>query len=107
LKAAIAGVFIGSAWQRCRVHFMRNVLARVPKASGEMVAAAVRTVFAQPDGTHVRRQLVEVADMLRGQFPDVAGMLTGAADDVLAFTGFPQLTRDVRAVRQGCRKGWG
>jgi transposase-like protein len=90
LKAAIAGVFIGSAWQRCRVHFMRNVLARVPKASGEMVAAAVRTVFAQPDGTHVRRQLEEVADMLRGQFPDVAGMLTGAAEDVLAFTGFPQ-----------------
>ena len=90
LKAAIAGVFIGSAWQRCRVHFMRNVLARVPKASGEMVAAAVRTVFAQPDGTHVRRQLVEVADMLRGQFPDVAAMLTGAAEDVLAFTGFPQ-----------------
>ncbi len=39
----------------------------------------MRTVFAQPDGTHLRRQLVEVADMLRSQFPDVAGMLTGAA----------------------------
>ena len=90
LKAAIAGVFIGSSWQRCRVHFMRNVLARVPRASGEMVAAAVRTVFAQPDATHVRRQLVEVADMLRGQFPDVAAMLTDSAEDILAFTGFPQ-----------------
>ncbi|HUP87024.1 MAG TPA: IS256 family transposase [Acidimicrobiales bacterium] len=89
LKAAIAGVFIGSAWQRCRVHFMRNVLARVPTASAEMVAAAVRTVFAQPDPQHVRRQLAEVADMLRSQFPDVAAMLTDAAEDILAFTAFP------------------
>ena len=46
LKAAIASVFVGSSWQRCRVHFMRNVLARVPRASAEMVAAAIRTVFA-------------------------------------------------------------
>ncbi len=89
LKAAIAGVFIGSSWQRCRVHFMRNVLARVPKASAEMVAAAVRTIFAQPDPTHVRRQLAEVADMLRSQFPEVATMLTDASEDILAFTGFP------------------
>jgi len=50
LKAAIASVFIGAAWQRCRVHFMRNVLSRVPKASSEMVAAAVRTVFATRRG---------------------------------------------------------
>jgi transposase-like protein len=90
LKAAIASVFIGSAWQRCRVHFMRNVLARVPKASSEMVAAAVRTVFAQPDAPHVRRQLDEVTRMLAGQFPDVATMLENAAEDLLAFTTFPQ-----------------
>ena len=90
LKAAIASVFIGSAWQRCRVHFMRNVLSRVPRASSEMVAAAVRTVFAQPDAAHVRSQLTEVTTMLRPQFPDVAGMLTDAAEDLLAFTAFPQ-----------------
>ena len=90
LKAAIASVFIGSAWQRCRVHFMRNVLSRVPKASAEMVAAAVRTVFAQPDAGHVRSQLTEVTTMLRPQFPDVAVMLTDAAEDLLAFTSFPQ-----------------
>jgi putative transposase len=90
LKHAIASVFVGAAWQRCRVHFMRNVLARVPKASAEMVAAAVRTVFAQPDAAHVRSQLEEVARMLAGQFPDVASMLTDAAEDLLAFTGFPQ-----------------
>jgi putative transposase len=47
---------IGAAWQRCRVHFLRNVLAQVPKGSQEMVAAAVRTIFAQPDAEHVREQ---------------------------------------------------
>jgi transposase-like protein len=90
LKQAIESVFIGSTWQRCRVHFMRNVLARVPKASTEMVAAAIRTIFAQPDADHVRSQLTEVTTMLQSQFPDVADMLTDAATDLLAFTGFPQ-----------------
>jgi putative transposase len=89
LKAAISSVFVGSAWQRCRVHFMRNVLARVPKASAEMVAASIRTIFAQPDAAHVRTQLTEIAAMLRGQFPDVAGMLVDAGEDILAFTHFP------------------
>jgi putative transposase len=89
LKAAIVSVFIGAAWQRCRVHFMRNVLAKVPKASAEMVAAAIRTIFAQPDATHVRAQLDEVARMLAGQFPDVATMLHNAVEDVLSFTNFP------------------
>jgi putative transposase len=90
LKAAIASVFIGSAWQRCRVHFMRNVLSRVPKASAEMVAAAVRTIFAQPDAGHVRSQLGEVVRMLSDRFPDIAAMLDDASEDLLAFTGFPQ-----------------
>jgi transposase-like protein len=67
---------------------MRNVLARVPKASAEMVAA-IRTIFAQPDATHVRSQLDEVAHMLDAQFPDVAALLRDACDDLLAFTAFP------------------
>ena len=79
LKAAIAAVFIGAAWQRCRVHFMRNVLARVPKGISEMVAAAIRTVFAQPDAEHVRSQLDVIAGMLGRQFPAVATMLRDAA----------------------------
>ncbi|HEV2361344.1 MAG TPA: IS256 family transposase [Acidimicrobiales bacterium] len=90
LKAAIGAVFIGAAWQRCRVHFMRNVLAKVPKASAEMVAAAIRTIFAQPDAAHVRSQLDEITAMLTGQFPDVATMLADAAEDLLAFSAFPQ-----------------
>jgi putative transposase len=49
LKGAIASVFLGSGWQRCKVHFLRNVLAQIPKGNSEMVLAAIRTIFAQPD----------------------------------------------------------
>jgi transposase-like protein len=91
LKAAIASVFIGASWQRCRVHFMRNVLSKVPKASAEMVAAAIRTIFAQPDAKHVQAQLDEVSRMLKAKFPEVATMLADAAEDLLAFAAFPQV----------------
>jgi transposase-like protein len=89
LKAAIAAVMLGSAWQRCRVHFMRNVLAQVPKGSQEMVAAAIRTIFAQPDAQHVRDQLDVIAAMLGRQFPKVETMLRDAAEDLTAFADFP------------------
>jgi transposase-like protein len=89
LKAAIAAILIDASWQRCRVHFMRNVLARVPKGNAEMVAAAIRTVFAQPDAEHVRAQLDVIAGMLDRQFPAVAAMLRDAEEDLLAFTAFP------------------
>ncbi|ORA58558.1 IS256 family transposase, partial [Mycolicibacterium elephantis] len=89
LRAAIDAVLIGSAWQRCRVHFLRNVLAQVPKGSAEMVAAAIRTVFAQPDAEHVREQLDTIAGMLGRQFPKVETMLREAAEDITAFADFP------------------
>lgn len=89
LKEAIAEVMIGAGWQRCRVHLMRNLLARVPRASAEMVAAAVRTIFAQPDATAVAEQFERVNVMLEGQFPDVAGALRASRDDLLAFSAFP------------------
>ena len=89
LKSAIEAVFIGAAWQRCRVHFMRNVLAKVPRASAEMVAAAIRTIFAQPDAAHVRAQLDEITTMLAGQFPDVATMLADARRGPLGLRRLP------------------
>jgi transposase-like protein len=89
LKAAIGSVMIGAAWQRCRVHFMRNVLARVPRASAEMVAAAIRTIFAQPDRNAVGEQFERIVAMLDREFPDVARMLTDAREDLLAFAVFP------------------
>jgi len=89
LRSAIEAVLIGSAWQRCRVHFLRNLLAQVPKGSAEMVAAAIRTIFAQPDAEHVREQLDTIAGMLGRQFPKVETMLREAAGDITAFADFP------------------
>jgi len=89
LKQAVAAVMAGAAWQRCRVHFLRNVLARVPKGSAEMVAAAIRTIFAQPTGAEVIEQLDKVAAMLAAKFPAVARMLADAKADLTAFASFP------------------
>ncbi len=89
LKVAIGAVLTGAAWQRCRVHFLRNLLARVPKGNAEMVAAAVRTIFARPDDQHVHTQLDVIAGMLGKQLPIVEVMLQEAADDLLAFAAFP------------------
>jgi transposase-like protein len=89
LKAEIGAVLLGAAWQRCRVHFMRNVLARAPKGNAEMVAAAIRTIFARPDAEHVHCQLDVIAGMLGRQFPQVEAMLRDAENDLLAFTCFP------------------
>ena len=75
LKGAIASVLLGSAWQRCKVHFLRNVLSRIPKGSAEMVLAAIRTVFAQPDAASAREQLDEIVEKLTPRFPVAAEML--------------------------------
>jgi putative transposase len=69
---------------------MRNVLARVPKGSADMVAATARTIFAQPDATAVAEQLDKVAGMLGRQFPTVEAMLRDAAPDLTAFAAFPR-----------------
>ena len=89
LKAAIEAVLLGAAWQRCRVHFLRNVLSAVPKGHAEMVAAAIRTIFAQPDAAHVREQLDTIAGMLGRQLPKVEAMLRQATGDITAFADFP------------------
>lgn len=89
LKKAVGVAFQGAAWQRCRVHFMRNVLAIVSRASQEMVASIIRTVFAQPDRAHVDAQFDEVVRMLTQSHPKVAAMLADARADLLAFAGFP------------------
>ena len=90
LTNAISAVLQGAAWQRCRVHFMRNALAKVSKGHAEMVAATIRTIFAQPTGPQVRAQVTAVAGMLDTQFPAVAALLLDAAADLTAFADFPQ-----------------
>lgn len=90
LRAAIGAVLAGAAWQRCRVHFVRNALALVPKSAAAMVAATIRTVFAQPDPDAARDQWRRVADGFRGRFPRLATLIDDAEADVLAYLGFPR-----------------
>jgi putative transposase len=89
LKAAVSSVLLGAGWQRCRIHFGRNLVDAVPKGHADMVAAAVRTIFAQPDAASVRRQLDVIAGMLGRQFPKVERMLREGAEEVTAFADFP------------------
>jgi putative transposase len=90
LMNAVDAVMVGASWQRCRVHFMRNVLAKVPKGNTEMVAAAIRTIFAQPTGPLVRAQVETVAAMLEPKLPVVADMLRKAREEITAFADFPE-----------------
>src|SRR3546814_18300846 len=89
LIAAIETVFQGSSWQRCRVHFMRNVLANVPKTAGPMVASIIRTIFAQPDPEHVYAQFDEVVRLLPSSPPHIADMLATPLNTPLALPYFP------------------
>jgi len=89
LKGAIAACLQGSAWQRCRVHFVRNALGMVPKSAAQMVAATIRTVFVQPDAASAHEQWRRVADSFRQRFPRLAGLMDDAEVEVLAYLDFP------------------
>jgi putative transposase len=90
LKGAIAAVLQGAVWQRCRVHFIRNALAFVPKTTGQMVAASIRTVFVQPDAASAREQWHRVAEGFRSRFPRLAELMDEAEAEVLAYLAFPR-----------------
>jgi transposase-like protein len=90
LKGAITAVLQGASWQRCRVHFVRNALALVPKSASQMVAATIRTVFSQPDAASAREQWRRVADSFRERFSRLAKLMDDAEADVLAYLAFPQ-----------------
>ncbi len=90
LKGAVAAVLGGASWQRCRVHFVRNALALVPKAASQMVAATIRTVFVQPDAASAREAWRRVADGFRPHYPRLAALLDDAEADVLAYLAFPR-----------------
>jgi putative transposase len=88
LKAAIRRV-LGATWQRCRVHWMRNALAHVPKGQQTMVAAALRQAFLQADQANARQVWRQVADQLRPRWPKLAALMDEREHDVLAYMGFP------------------
>jgi putative transposase len=90
LKVAIAATLPGAAWQRCRTHFMRNLLTRVPRSAQDWVATAVRSIFAQPDADSVFAQHAKVVEALAEKFPEASKLLAGAASEILAFASFPK-----------------
>jgi len=89
LKAAISSVLHGASWQRCRVHFVRNALALVPKSAQQLIAATIRTVFAQPEPAMARQQWRQVTDGFGSRYPKLAALLEEAQEDVLAYLAFP------------------
>ncbi len=90
LRDAIAAVLPGAAWQRCRTHYHRNLLTKVPKSAQPWVSTLVRTIFEQPDAASVRAQHHQVVSALEAKFPAAASHLDEARDDILAFTAFPR-----------------
>ena len=89
LRAAIRRVLQGAAWQRCRVHAKRNLLAVARHQHRAVVSALISTIFAQPDADAARTQLRAVVDQLAGTEPAVAERLQAMEDDLLAYTAFP------------------
>ena len=89
LRDAIAAVLRGASWQRCRTHFMRNLLVRVPKSAQSLVATLVRSIFMQPDAESVHAQRTRIVEQLTPRFAEAAKMLADA-DEILAFTAFPK-----------------
>ena len=88
LKAAIRRVF-DATWQRCRVHWMRNALAHVPKGQHTVVSAAIRQAFNQPDHKGAVEVWRHVADQLRPRWPKLATLMDESEADVLAYMAFP------------------
>ena len=90
LVNAIGSVLPGAAWQRCRTHYHRNLLTRVPKTAQPWVSTLVRTIFEQPGADSVRAQHAHVVDALTIKLPQAAAHLDEARDEILAFTAFPR-----------------
>jgi putative transposase len=92
IKAAVSKV-LNATWQRCRVHFMRNVLAHAGRQGRRVVAAFIGTAFAQDDAGAARTQWRQVADQLRPRVPKLAALMDEAETDVLAYMTFPAAHR--------------
>ena len=89
LKKAIAQV-LGCPWQRCTVHFLRDMQGHVQRAQQQMVAAAIRQVFAADELAEARSRLASVVASIEAAAPKVALLLEAAEEELLAFMAFPR-----------------
>jgi len=90
LVAAIGATLPGASWQRCRTHYLRDLLQKVAKSTQPWVATLVRTIFDQPDAASVAAQFDRVVAALSEKLPDAAAHLDDAREDLLAFAAFPR-----------------
>jgi putative transposase len=90
LIAAIGSALPGAAWQRCRSHYLRNLLTKVPKSAQPHVATQVRTIFDQADAQAVHTQFDRVVEALSDKYPEAAEHLDAARAELLAFTAYPR-----------------
>jgi len=90
LKSALSKVFGGASWQRFRVHFMRNLLARIPHQDKAAVAEVVRLIFDQPSRQSAEFQLHQLVDRLDKTYSDAAALLANAGQDILDYKSFPK-----------------
>ncbi|GAA2582094.1 hypothetical protein GCM10010411_13500 [Actinomadura fulvescens] len=85
-----ASTLPGASWQRCRTHYHRNLITRVPRSAQPWVSTLVRTIFEQPSAEAVHTQHRQVVDALEVKFPAAAAHLDDARDDIPAFAAFPK-----------------
>lgn len=81
---------LNTQWQRCRVHFMRNLLSHTPKCQKGFVKTMVATAFQQTNQADAVRQWHAVEQQIREILPDVANLMQAAMEDVLAHMAHPQ-----------------
>ena len=90
LKKAISSVLTGASWQRCRVHFMRNILAQIPQKQKGLVSAIVRTIFMAESKQEAKEQLHYVVNQFEGKFPTAMEIVENAEEEILTYMDFPQ-----------------
>ena len=104
--SAISATLPGAAWQRCRTHYVANLMSATPKSSWGWVEALLHSVCDQPDAEAVHAQFDRVVDALAEKLPAVAEHLEEARADILAFTTFPkEIWRQIWSNAR-CQAAW-
>lgn len=91
IQSSLKTAFLGTSWQRCKVHFMRNILARVPHKQKEMIGKQLSHIFNQVNYSHAKQTAKEVIAKFSSQFPDAMDVLDDGLEDALQFFHFEEL----------------